>query len=97
MQERHPSRGAVCWTRGYLHLTLFVVGIENLISASHIVHFSLFIERVLIYSDSFRDYISYCRQLKFEETPNYDHLRSLFRTTRSSEFNPNEISGWKPQ
>lgn len=28
----------------------------------------------------FADYLKYCRKLEFEETPNYQHLRKIFRT-----------------
>ena len=28
----------------------------------------------------FKDYILYCRKLKFDETPNYNHMKQLFKT-----------------
>ena len=34
--------------------------------------------------NEFKDYLSYCRGLKFEEEPNYEYLRGLFRQLAST-------------
>jgi casein kinase 1 len=31
--------------------------------------------------ECFKEYINYCKKLKFDETPNYDYIRNLFRNT----------------
>lgn len=37
------------------------------------------------YNDCFKKYILYCRKLKFEETPDYKYLKSLFINTANEE------------
>ena len=41
----------------------------------------------------FRDYISYCRKLKFDETPDYKYLRKLFKNT-SDKMNIKQHLEW---
>lgn len=47
---------------------------------------------------AFHDYLSYCRQLRFAETPNYDYCRSLFtQLYKEKQFPEDGIFDWMTQ
>uniref|UniRef100_A0A7S2JAM2 Casein kinase I n=1 Tax=Zooxanthella nutricula TaxID=1333877 RepID=A0A7S2JAM2_9DINO len=49
------------------------------------------------YPPQFREYLNYCRRLKFEERPEYEHLRQLFRDLCASEGFSKDLSfDWTP-
>ena len=41
--------------------------------------------------EEFTSFINYCRNLKFEQDPNYDYLKSLFTSVLSRNFQKNEL------
>ena len=47
------------------------------------------------YPDEFTEYMTYCRKLKFDEAPNYEHVKKLFAGLfEKKEFERNYVYDW---